>query len=163
MNLQIKKITHQDTPIIESILTEAVSWLDDKGVHQWEYKDVTWEAISELFRVEDFFIAYADGNPAACMALIDYDPVFWENVPKGESLYIHKLAVRREFAGMGIAKSCIDFAKTRARSVGATSLRLDCYKNRHKVRAIYEKEGFKFVCEKILFGYYDASFYVCEL
>ena len=163
MDFEIKQLRAGETAIVETILTEAVKWLDDEGIHQWEYEDVTWDAISELFSADDFFITYADGKPAACMALIDYDPVFWEDVEKGESLYIHKLAVRREFAGMGIAKLCIDFAKSRARSVGASSVRLDCYKNRTKVRALYEREGFKFVREQVLFGHYDASFYVCEL
>ena len=41
--------------------------------------------------------------PTGCMALIDYDPFFWTDVNKGESLFIHKLAVIKSARKSGVA------------------------------------------------------------
>lgn len=105
--------------------------------------------------------AYHNAVPAACMAMFDHDPAFWRDVPKGESLYLNKVAVRRSFAEKRFSKYLIDFAKDTARKRGISTIRLDCDSNRHKVRAIYEKEGFVCVAEKTLYGKYETAFYVC--
>jgi GNAT superfamily N-acetyltransferase len=45
------------------------------------------------------------------MALVDYDPLLWPDIQKGESLFIHKLAVKRRAAGNGVSNFLIRFAK----------------------------------------------------
>lgn len=159
----IKQAIDEDIPVIEKILLGAVEWMDKSGLHQWEADQVRWNVISKYFVASDFYIAYEDGNPAACIAIVDYDPNFWENIPKGESLYIHKVAVVRDYAGKGYSKKLIDFAKEKARSLGIKTIRLDCHRSRAKVRAIYEREGFVCVEEKTLFGRYETAFYVCNV
>ena len=159
----IKQATETEIEIIESILMNAVDWMDSNGLHQWERENVRWSHLSQFFVPGDFYIAYVNNVPAACMALIDHDPVFWPEVEKGESLYIHKIAVKREFSGKGISKELIDFAKEKALQLGVKSLRLDCHRHRYKVRTIYEKQGFVLVEERTLFGKYDTAFYVCVL
>lgn len=161
--LMIKQATDEDIHIIEKILLDAVDWMDKNGLHQWEADQVKWNVISKYFVASDFYIAYENDNPAACIAIIDYDPNFWENIPQGESLYIHKVAVVRDYAGKGYSKKLIDFAKEKARSMGIKTIRLDCHRNRAKVRAIYEREGFVCVGEKTLFGRYETAFYVCHI
>jgi GNAT superfamily N-acetyltransferase len=156
----VKQASEKDIPVIESILLDAVHWMDANNLHQWEECNVHWESLSKNYAVNDFHIAYADGNPAACMALIDYDPFFWPDVQKGESLYIHKLAVTRKYAGQGFSTMLINFAKQTARQSGINAIRLDCHKNRAKVRAVYERHGFICVGEKNLFGKYETAFYV---
>ena len=37
--------------------------------------------------------------------------MFWPGAPVDESLYIHKLAVRRKYAGQGISVHMIDILK----------------------------------------------------
>ena len=159
----VRQATEKDIPIIESILLDAVQWMDENEMHQWESENVKWSQLSKYYEISDFYIAYNESVPAACMSLIDYDPVFWPDVPKGESLYLHKVAVVRKYAGKGFSKELIDFAKTKAENLGIYSLRLDCHKNRDKVRAAYEKQGFVCVEEKTLFGRYETAFYICNI
>ncbi len=163
MDVVIKQAEISDISILESIFADVVHWMDDNGLHQWEHEHVKWHELSQYFAPSDFFIAYADNAPSACMALIDHDPYFWPDIPQGESLFLHKVAVKRAFSGMGISKAMIDFAKQKAQTLGIKTLRLDCHQHRHKVRAVYEKQGFVCVEEKTLFGKYDAAFYVCNL
>ncbi|NLW03115.1 MAG: GNAT family N-acetyltransferase [Clostridiaceae bacterium] len=157
----IKQASGNETHIIEEILLDAVNWMDSSGLHMWKAGQVKWPGLSRFYKAEDFYIAYHDGVPAACMAMVDHDPVFWPDIPKGESLYLHKLAVKRAFAGKGFSKQLIDFAKETARKRGIKTVRLDCHRNRPRLRAVYEREGFVCVSEKTLFGKYETAFYVC--
>jgi GNAT superfamily N-acetyltransferase len=159
-NKTVKQASETDIPVIEGILLDAVHWMDANGLHQWEERNVRWDSLSKHYAVDDFLIAYDNGTPAACMALTDYDPFFWPDIPKGESLYIHKFAVLRKYAGQGCSTELIECAKEKARQSGINAIRLDCHKNRAKVRAVYEKHGFVCAGEKTLFGKYETAFYV---
>lgn len=160
----IQQAEEKDIPIIEAILLDAVDWMTKSGVpNQWNESNVTWSALSKSYRINNFYIAYQNESPAACMALLDYDPTYWPDIPKGESLYLHKLAVKREFAGKGSSKELIDFAKNLAHSYCINTIRLNCNQHRIKLRAVYENACFMCVEEKTLDGKYDTALYVCNL
>jgi len=158
----VRQATEKDTSVIEQILLDAVRWMDAHNLPQWSVESVHWRALSAHFHIGDFCIAYSGNTPVACMALIDYDPFFWPDVPKGESLFLHKVAVLRAYAGHGFSKELIDFAKAKAKSLGIQSIRLDSRADRPKVRDVYERNGFVCVAEKLLFGKGGTAFYVCE-
>lgn len=163
MKIEIRQARTTDIPVLEAIFADVVNWMDDNGLHQWEHENVKWHNLSRRYAPSDFYIAYIDDVPGACMALIDHDPNFWPDIPRGESLYLHKVAVKREFSGKGISKALIDFAKQKAMEFGIQTVRLDCHRHRHKVRELYEKQGFACVEERTLYGKYDTAFYVCKL
>lgn len=97
------------------------------------------------------------------MALVDHDPLLWPDIQKGESLFIHRLAVKRTGAGKGISHALINFAKEECRRRNINYLRLDCHQFREKVRKIYENEGFVCVDERCLWGKYPTAFYECKV
>jgi GNAT superfamily N-acetyltransferase len=158
----IKQADEFDIPIIEEILLDAVNWLSESGMQNtWNESNVKWSSLSKSYNINNFYIAYENGLPAACMALTDYDPTFWPDIPKGESLFLHKVAVKRAFSGKGFSKELIDFAKKLALSCGINAIRLNCNQHRSKLRAVYENEGFVCVEEKTFFEKHDTALYVC--
>jgi GNAT superfamily N-acetyltransferase len=159
----VKQANNTDIPVIENILLSIVDWMEKNGLPQWGLENVKWENLSKYFEIGNFYIAYDNSHPVACMALIDYDPNIWNDIPKGESLFIHKLAVMRDYAGKGFSKELIDFAKLKARSMGIKTLRLDSRADRPKVRAVYENQDFICVAEKAIFGIHKTAFYECKL
>lgn len=160
--LEIKQADENDISIIEDILLDVVHWMYDIGCPQWSVDRVMWNDLKQYYEINDFYILYSNGIPAGCMVIIDYDPMFWD-ITKGESLYIHKLAVKRQFAGQDYSKILIDFAKTMACKRNINAVRLDCRTDRPKVRALYERNGFVCVKEFKLFGKYDTALYVCNI
>ncbi len=157
----IKQADACDTPIIEEILLDAVSWMSKSGLqNQWNRSNVKWSNLSNSYKINDFYIAYQDGLPTACVAVTDYDPTYWPHIPKGESLYLHKFAVKRAFAGKGFSKELFGFAKNLALTYGIHAIRLNCNQHRNKLRAVYENEGFICVEEKTFFEKYDTALYV---
>jgi len=161
--IQIKQAAESDIPVIEDILADTVVWLNSIDKPLWTENQIKWARLSRDFDISDFYIACFDGKPAACMAVIDYDPEFWADIPKGESLFIHKVAVKRFAAGQGLSDALIEHAKEMCVDRGICELRLDCHSLIPKLRAVYERNGFVCVDEKVLYGKYHTAFYLCEV
>ncbi len=160
----VKQAEECDITILEEILLDAVKWMSESGLqNQWNESNVKWSNLSGSYNINNFYIAYQNGLPAACKALTDYDPIYWPDIPKGKSLYLHKVAVKRIFAGKGFSKELIDFAKKLALSYRINAIRLNCNQHRNKLRAVYENEGFICVEEKTFFEKHDTALYVCNV
>ncbi|MDR3597888.1 GNAT family N-acetyltransferase [Clostridium sp.] len=160
----IKQADENDILTIEGILIDAVIWMKkNKLQNQWNEDGIKWNSLSKDYQINDFYIDYQNGVPAACIAITDLDPKYWSEIPKGKSLYIHKLAVKREFAGKGISKELINFAKKLSLKNGINSLRLDCNLQRNKLRMLYENEGFIYAGRKNSENNYDMALYVWHI
>jgi N-acetylglutamate synthase-like GNAT family acetyltransferase len=151
----------KDIKIIEEILLDAVNHF---GV--WSKERVSREGILSEFKIEDFHIAYADGKPAGCLALIDYAPFYWfEKIEQGESLFIRRLAVRRAAAGKNLSAVLMQYAVDKCRERNIKTLRLDCNSEAEKLNKIYVDFGF--ICERkeiLVIGgrEYPSAFYVYD-
>ena len=110
--IQIKQASESDIAVIVDILEDAVMWTDSINLPLWSKERVQWEQLSKNFNALDFYIACLDGKPAGCMAVVDHDPMFWAEIPKDESLFIHKVAVKRFAAGKGLSGALISHAKS---------------------------------------------------
>ncbi|UXN74757.1 GNAT family N-acetyltransferase [Devosia sp. A8/3-2] len=93
---------------------------------------------------------------AACMYLQGNDEIFWPDYPAGEALYIHKLAVARPFAGLGLSAMMLDWAAQQAVHAGRQYLRLDCAP-RAKLLTNYHDAGFSRVGGDIVVEGYSAA------
>jgi RimJ/RimL family protein N-acetyltransferase len=145
----IKQAQESDIPVLESILLDTVNWLNEMNQPLWSVEDVKWPALSKNYQIGDFFIAYADGVPSGCMAIIDYDPFFWPDVKKGESFIMHKLAVTKAARKTGVSNALVDFFKEQGKKHGIRVIRLDTHAWRPKTRAFYERHGFVSVGVKV--------------
>ena len=74
--ITITQAQENDIPIIEGILLDTVNWLYEMDQPLWGADEVKWASLSKSFHIGDFYIAYSDGDPSGCMALVDYDPFF---------------------------------------------------------------------------------------
>ncbi len=165
----VKQAGPSDIPVIEGILLDAVKWMAENELsNQWNETNIMWYNLSKSYQIEDFYIVYhdidyLDQGPAACMAITDYDPTYWPDIPKGESIYIHKMAVKRTFAGKGFSRELIKYAKGLAKGRSTSTIRLNCNGYRSKLRKLYENEGFICVEEKVFSQGYNTALYVCHL
>jgi GNAT superfamily N-acetyltransferase len=157
----IKQANENDILTIEGILLDAVIWMKkSKLQNQWNEDSIKWDSLSKNYQINDFYINYQNRVPAACIAITDLDTKYWPKISQGKSLYIHKLAVKREFAGKGISKELINFAKNLSLKSDINSLRLDCNFQRNKLRMLYENEGFIYAGKKVSENNYDMALYV---
>ena len=83
-----------------------------------------------------FFLASVDGDAAGTIKFQLSDPEFWPDQLGDESAYLHRLAVRRQFAGRGVSSALLAWAVGRAAELGRRYLRLDCAAARPRLRAM---------------------------
>src|SRR5690554_6358512 len=103
-------------------MREAARWLIDIDKPLWKIEDICREKIKNP--PEEFIVLKIKGVSAAAMTLSFYDPFFWPNINKGNSGFIHKLSIKRAYAGKGYAQKLIDQAKIICIEKGVRFLRL---------------------------------------
>ncbi len=105
-----------------------------------------------------FFIADVDGEAAGAVQFQLEDQLFWPDLTRDDSAFIHRLVVRRRYRGLGVSTALMQWAVSRARELGKRYLRLDCDANRPKLRTLYERFGFQFHSFRQVGAYYVARY-----
>ncbi|MDQ0208727.1 GNAT family N-acetyltransferase [Alkalicoccobacillus murimartini] len=158
MELTIKPVSDHELELFSSILIEAAEWLSDEDKKMWELQGLTIESILINYKINELFMAFSNGEAVGTIILQTEDLLFWPNETKNDAFYIHKLAVRRKFAGLGVSSGCLNWAKEKAIHENKSFLRLDCAADRPKLCFFYEKHGFKKKGRSMV-GKYDTVFY----
>jgi len=124
------------------LFLECVWRMEQSSIAMWRDDELVSSRIGADVGAGLFFIAECDGEAAGVMKFQLEDGQFWPDVPQSESAFVHRLAVKRRFAGGGISSALLSWAVERARSLHRDYLRLDCEASRPKLRAVYERFGF---------------------
>lgn len=113
--------------IVAGILDEASAWLEARGNPHWPRPfPVALLQADPANRI--VYLAWDGSTPAGTFALHRADRTFWGDMPAeppGHAMYLHKLAVRRDYRGLG--RGLVELAAVIARSSGAECLRLDVW------------------------------------
>lgn len=145
--LYFRTATMQDIPTILSMYQKRVAFNDTHGMHQWTYQEVSWEAFSKLYRIEDYQVGILDGNIVCGMFVVDVDELYWPDEPAGVALYLHKICVDPEYRGLGFGSQLLDRFIEMGRMHSKPCVRLDVKKHKDKLQKFYEGHGFVFVKE----------------
>lgn len=147
-----------DVAAAASVMREAAAWLIDAGKTLWKPADLTAAKLLQDNTKDEFHVLKIEDAGAAAMILQWEDRLFWPDVKRGESGFIHKLSVRRKYAGTGISVKMIQHAVSECRRRNIAFLRLDCAADRDKLCGFYENFGFKRVARRMV-GEFDVAFY----
>ena len=158
METRIRQATADDVAVAASILGEAASWLEARGMAMWRTGETSAERAATDIAQGLFFLAEHDGEPAGTIKFQLADDEFWPDVPAGESAFMHRLAVRRRFAGLGVSTALMTWAVERTRSLGLRYLRLDCEAERRRLRDVYERFGFELHSYRLVGPYYVSRY-----
>ena len=158
MTMRIVQADAQDVDRVAEILHEAACWLEQSGMPMWREDELRAAHVVGDVQAGLFFLAEHDGTPVGVMKFQLEDPIFWPDVPAGHSAFIHRLAVRRQFAGGTVSSVLLNWAADRARSFGRRHLRLDCEAARPRLRAVYERFGFQHHSDRQVGPYFVARY-----
>lgn len=139
-----------DAPAIAAVLREAAQWLIDRQMPLWAVADFSDESVQRdvdggLYLAAKVGGVVGDGAGGAVAGVVRFqreDLIFWPDAEPGTSAFLHKLAVRRVWAGQGVPAALLAYARDHARSLGLRTLRLDCVADRQPLRRLYEGFGF---------------------
>jgi GNAT superfamily N-acetyltransferase len=157
--IHIRLAQSEEASVVEDVLVEASAWVDSLGVVMWDEGELDAARIAAETAAGQFVIAEIDGAVAGVIRFQLEDLLFWPDLPSPEeSAFVHRLAVRRKFKGQGVSDALLGWSIDRARSLGKRHLRLDCDESRPKLRALYERLGFRFHSFRQVGPYYVARY-----
>src|SRR5512137_962983 len=87
-----------------NIMREAARWLVDTGRPLWKLEGLTREKLLVDNQKDEFHVLKIDNVGGAAMILKWEDKFFWPDILRGESGFIHKLSIKRKYAGTGISR-----------------------------------------------------------
>jgi GNAT superfamily N-acetyltransferase len=162
MDVHIRQAGIHETEAVSNVLTGAAQWLVERGTPMWKADELNPERVAGDVADGLFFVAGVSGTIAGTVKFQLEDPLFWPDQPKGEAAYVHRLAIRREFAGKQVSSTLLHWAAERAHALGRRYLRLDCEATRPRLRAFYERFGFSHHSDRRV-GPYFVSRYELEV
>ncbi len=109
----------------------------------WREGELEPARIAEDVAAGLFFLAEYSHDPAGTFKFQLEDPAFWPDVSHENAAYVHRLAVRRRYAGGGLSTRLLRWAADRTLALGRRFLRLDFEASRPRLREIYERFGFQ--------------------
>lgn len=162
MDITITQAQGDDWQIASGLLLDVVRWLQSKNEPLWTEKQVSVEGLQASYQLDDMFLAYHQKIPIGVMFVQTHDPFFWPEVDANSSLFIHKLAVSRNYKGQQVAAQMLKYIIHHGKQLGRQWLRLDCDGGRPKLKAFYKSQGFTFVDQKLI-GQFDTARYEMPL
>lgn len=158
MKTLVRPATQADIAVVSSILREAADWVTARHTTMWQCNELLPERIARDVGDGLFYLAEHRREPAGTVKLQLTDQEFWPDVPDGESAFLHRLAVRRRYAGLGVSTALLSFARQHTLALNRQYLRLDCEASRHKLRAVYETFGFRHHSDRQVGPYFVARY-----
>jgi ribosomal protein S18 acetylase RimI-like enzyme len=128
-----------DVDAIVAIWDDAGAWMRSRGIVAEQPPRPMHDIVSDRVRRGEVYLGRVNGEPAATITLEWADDGVWSDLP-GDALYVHGLASKRAYAGMGLA--LLRWAERVAAEAGRPLLRLDCRAENPKLRAYYERADF---------------------
>lgn len=138
----IRRAAPSEAALVADVLTEAALWLRARGDELWRPETVSVSEVAPDVCEGLYFLAWSGSDAVGTMRLTWTDPFYWPEGASGEALYLHRLAVRRSFAGGRVSSVLVLWAAAHARAHGVPFLRLDCEASRMALRRVYERFGF---------------------
>jgi GNAT superfamily N-acetyltransferase len=159
VDLQIRQATPEDVAAVAALLSEAARWVETlDGTTMWVEGELTDDRVATEIEAGLFFVAERDGHVAGAVRFQIEDELFWPDMAGNDSAFVHRLAVRRRYAGQGVSTALLQWAADYARSIGKHYLRLDCDAERSRLRGVYERFGFRLHSFRQVGSYYVARY-----
>ncbi len=154
----IREARPENAGVVCDILAEAADWLERRGEAMWRLDEIAPEQVAADIAARLFFVAWCNDDAAGTLKLQLEDALFWPDLQDGAAAYVHRLAVRRRYAGGAVSAALLLWAAGEARRLGRRVLRLDCEASRASLRAVYERFGFRHHSDRHVGPYHVARY-----
>src|SRR5579871_301685 len=97
--VNVRLATIEDAVAVSDILKDAARWLEQSGMPLWQEQELELATIAADVAEGLFFVAEYPSDAAGVVKFQLEDPIFWPDAQRGEAAYVHRLAIRRRYAG----------------------------------------------------------------
>lgn len=153
MTLTVEQAGQDDEPAIRALQADAVAWLASIGSDQWQPSSPSKpdqqgeRGLTSSISRSEVYLVRNNGAVIGTFTLDNYaDPEFWtEQDHPSAGLYLHRMIVRRDFAGQGIGELIVNWCSKEADRRGKEWIRLDAWVTNQKLHKFYASLGFNLV------------------
>ena len=149
--LQVREAGASDLDAVISILEEAARWMVSQNIEGWTPDGFSRDRIADLIEGGEMYLAVLDGEPVGTFAIQWSDRETWGNV-SDDAGYVHGLAIRRDFAGMGLGRELLGRAEHMVSLAKRAYLRLDCVADNEALNEYYRRAGFGYRGRSVVRG-----------
>jgi GNAT superfamily N-acetyltransferase len=138
----IEKAVKGEESKISSVYVEANHWAQQVNELIWDESEINKSEIGKWIEQDELFVAKLQGEIVGAMKLQAEDRYYWPDIPTGESIFLHRLAIRRSVSSLGVSGKLIAWGNDYAAKMGKQYLRLDTGNDLIRLCAFYESKGF---------------------
>ncbi|RAP78172.1 GNAT family N-acetyltransferase [Paenibacillus montanisoli] len=148
--IRVSQATASDAPAVMELLVGAAKWLKSKGSTQWSSLlsgDDHHNVVGHIDKGELFM--FKDGDILAGIVLLmqvpgDWDHRLWGSDGHEPVVYLHRLAINRDYAGQRLGADIVKWAEEGISFPGKDRIRLDCIADNEKLNAFYSGLGYAY-------------------
>jgi ribosomal protein S18 acetylase RimI-like enzyme len=140
--LLFRRARPEDLPQIVGILSEAAAWAKAKGIDRWWPVPFPEGWVRPGIRRGEVAIAESQSRIVGTLTLTRQDPRLWGE-QSSIAGYVHRIAIRREFAHQRLGRRILEWAAAEVQSWGRSKLRLDCLATNESLVRYYLNQGFR--------------------
>lgn len=141
-DLTFRQASREDLQQVVSVLSEAAKWAKSRGIERWWPVPFPEDWVRRGFERGEVVVLELGPRLVGTFTLTRDDPIMWGEQPPIAG-YVHRIAIRREFAGQGLGRQILDWAAAQVRSWGRSKLRLDCLATNESLVRYYLSQGFR--------------------
>ncbi|OAB46194.1 GNAT family N-acetyltransferase [Paenibacillus glacialis] len=153
----------KDTEDIMRILIGNARWLQSKGSTQWSgllHGVDSHDMVGSISRGEVF--AFKENGVCVGTVILKQMVSEWDNNLWGKdeshsntSVFVHRLAIHREYAGKGLGADILRWAESGVCFDGKDRIRLDCVGDNTTLNRFYSQNGYEYMGEVNGFSKYE--------
>ncbi len=140
--LRVRAARTDELGVVQEILADASNWETERGLpHPWPVPFPP-ERLRPALERGEVFLADTPDEPNVATITLQWNDVRIWGERTADAAYVHRLAVRRAFAGRAIVTALLGWAESCARDRGCRWLRLDTLFSSPRLHRYYEAHGF---------------------
>ncbi|MDO7906961.1 GNAT family N-acetyltransferase [Paenibacillus sp. JX-17] len=159
--------SQEDQDQVRDLLLDTARWLQSTGSTQWSNLlkgEDSHDTPAAIRREEVILFRDQISGELAGMVILQQQPSDWdrrlwkvEHPEEDTAVYLHRLAVNRNYARSGLGRNILKWAQSHVHYTGKDRLRLDCGHTNEKLNHLYQSCGFMFMGEEDDFSLYEYS------
>jgi hypothetical protein len=141
----------EQTEAVKQLLIQAAGWLKARGSTQWSglLQGEDYHDTAGAIERGDVFVFYKGDVLAGTVILLQrpsaWDQDLWGDEGHEEAVYLHRLAINRDFGGTGLGAGIMRWAESGIRFPGKDRIRLDCIADNAVLNGFYSRLGYEFM------------------
>lgn len=143
---RIKQLSEDNLNDVMAVIGDVIADMERQGISQWDGIYPDRNIIAGDLKSNSAYGYFDNGELSAYIAFNEnypheYDAIGWK-ITGGKFLIIHRLSVRPDKQGKGIAKMLVRFAEYYAAANGYKAVRLDAFSKNPAALKLYEGMGY---------------------